>query len=76
MIERGLMVNGSYLPSETYESSVLYALRFMIDCNIVGCNWIELPAGTYRQRSVKSQLSWCQIEVGLNIVRVNLAQTC
>uniref|UniRef100_A0A0E0F356 DNA polymerase n=1 Tax=Oryza meridionalis TaxID=40149 RepID=A0A0E0F356_9ORYZ len=31
----------------TYESNILFALRFMIDCNIVGGNWIEVPAGKY-----------------------------
>ena len=31
----------------TYESSVLYPLRFMIDTNIVGGNWVELPKGSY-----------------------------
>lgn len=44
----------------TYESNVLFALRFMIDCNIVGGNWIEIPAGKYR-KTAKS-LSSCQFE--------------
>ncbi len=22
----------------------------MVDCNIIGCNWVELPAGHYRIR--------------------------
>lgn len=43
----------------TYESNVLFALRFMIDCNIVGGNWIELPAGKYK--TAKSS-SYCQLE--------------
>jgi DNA polymerase delta subunit 1 len=33
--------------STTYESNVIYALRFMIDCSVVGGNWVELPAGSY-----------------------------
>ncbi|XLT09012.1 hypothetical protein HN51_054805 [Arachis hypogaea] len=33
----------------TYESNVLFALRFMIDCNIAGGNWIEIPAGKYKK---------------------------
>eukprot|EP00762_Andalucia_godoyi_P003127 ANDGO_01026.mRNA.1 DNA polymerase delta catalytic subunit len=31
----------------TYESDVLFILRFMIDTDVVGGNWIELPAGKY-----------------------------
>ena len=44
----------------TYESNILFALRFMIDCNIVGGNWLEVPAGKYR-KTAKS-LSYCQLE--------------
>ena len=41
----------------------------MVDSNIVGCNWIELPAGTYFIRGRSStgdcpaKTSHCQIEV-------------
>ncbi|KAG4963236.1 hypothetical protein JHK82_039905 [Glycine max] len=42
----------------TYESNVLFALRFMIDCNIVGRNWIEIPVGKYK-KTVKT-LPYCQ----------------
>lgn len=44
----------------TYESNVLFALRFMIDCNIVGGNWIEVPVGKYRKTA--KTLSYCQLE--------------
>ncbi|KAF0894590.1 hypothetical protein E2562_001890 [Oryza meyeriana var. granulata] len=48
ILERGIAIEGigskSFL---TYESNILFALRFMIDCNIVGGNWIEVPAGKY-----------------------------
>jgi DNA polymerase elongation subunit (family B) len=27
----------------TYESNVLFALRFMVDTDIVGGNWVRLP---------------------------------
>ena len=35
----------------------------MADSNIVGCNWIELPAGQYRVRGRKDHKSRCQLEV-------------
>lgn len=44
----------------TYESNVLFALRFMIDCNVVGGNWIEVPARKYKKTS--KSLSNCQLE--------------
>ena len=50
LFERGLTLrwlNNQYFRSTTYESNVLYALRFMIDCQVVGGNWVELPAGAY-----------------------------
>lgn len=47
----------------TYESNILFVLRCMIDSNIVGANWIELPAGTYKMLDEKERVSHCQIEV-------------
>ena len=48
MVESGLSVNGRYLGHTTYESNVIYPLRFMTDCGVVGGNWVALPAGSYR----------------------------
>uniref|UniRef100_A0A804P190 DNA polymerase n=1 Tax=Zea mays TaxID=4577 RepID=A0A804P190_MAIZE len=62
ILERGITIEGlgskSFL---TYESNILFALRFMIDCNIVGGNWIELPAGKYRKAACI--MSYCQLEL-------------
>lgn len=46
--------------STTYESNVIYALRFMIDCSVVGGNWVELPAGSYSlvQAQVRLVCGW------------------
>ena len=41
-------LNGLYYRSTTYESNVVFALRFMIDCSVVGGNWVELPPGQYQ----------------------------
>ncbi|XP_028669368.1 DNA polymerase delta catalytic subunit [Erpetoichthys calabaricus] len=30
-----------------YEANIDFVIRFMVDCDVVGCNWIELPAGKY-----------------------------
>ncbi|ORX48063.1 hypothetical protein DM01DRAFT_1377023 [Hesseltinella vesiculosa] len=63
-IEDGVMfpsLNRRYSADTTYESNLAYVLRFMIDCHVTGCNWIELPAGTYTHRPTKD--SHAQYEV-------------
>lgn len=51
---------------QTYESNIDFEIRFMVDTDVVGCNWIEVPAGTYRVRSTSSNppsVSASQIEI-------------
>ncbi|XP_044469856.1 DNA polymerase delta catalytic subunit-like isoform X2 [Mangifera indica] len=61
ILDRGIQIDGFGMKSfMTYESNVLFALRFMVDCNIVGGNWIEVPAGKYK-KSAKI-FSYCQLE--------------
>lgn len=49
----------------TFESNVLFALRFMIDHKIGGGNWVEIPAGKFTVRRPHDGPKWstCQIEV-------------
>ncbi|KAL5555418.1 hypothetical protein UlMin_037654 [Ulmus minor] len=61
ILDRGIQIDGLGMKSfMTYESNVLFALRFMIDCNIVGGNWIEVPAGKYYKTT--KNLSYSQLE--------------
>ena len=48
----------------TYESHVVFALRFMIDCGVVGGNWVELPASKYRlvPEADAGRVTHCQLE--------------
>eukprot|EP01062_Namystynia_karyoxenos_P069723 TRINITY_DN65187_c0_g1_i1.p1 TRINITY_DN65187_c0_g1~~TRINITY_DN65187_c0_g1_i1.p1 ORF type:complete len:1051 (+),score=390.01 TRINITY_DN65187_c0_g1_i1:107-3259(+) len=48
---------------DTFESNVLFELRFLVDMGIGGANWITLPAGRYRVKPNK--LSDCQMEVDI-----------
>jgi len=52
---------------QAYESNIDFEIRYMVDSNIVGCNWIELPAGKWLQRphSDVNAVSRCQIEVDI-----------
>lgn len=49
ILEQGLpLPGGGEYQFETYESNCAYALRYMVDREIVGCNWLSLPAGKWR----------------------------
>jgi DNA polymerase elongation subunit (family B) len=52
----------------TFESNVPFVLRFMIDNEVTGSNWLELPPATYSRRSqhttytqVSSQCHLCSL---------------
>jgi len=48
----------------TFESNIAFVLRYMIDADMVGCNWIELRPNTYR--FVQSKSSRCQYELDVS----------
>ncbi|XP_072172406.1 DNA polymerase delta catalytic subunit-like [Diadema setosum] len=51
---------------QTFESNIDFEIRFMVDTDVVGCNWIEVPAGTYKLRSSSTSpgsVSSAQIEI-------------
>lgn len=48
---------------QTYESNVPFVLRFMIDNNISGADWIELPANKYSVRDNNMKTTRCSLEV-------------
>jgi DNA polymerase delta subunit 1 len=31
----------------TFESNVVFVMRYMVDAKIVGANWVTLPAGAH-----------------------------
>lgn len=52
-----------------FESNVDYELRFMIDLKIMGCCWMEMPAGKWYIRNSDSDFpvtSRCQIEIDVS----------
>eukprot|EP00760_Papus_ankaliazontas_P000551 PhM_4_TR10095/c0_g1_i1/m.19641/K02327/POLD1; DNA polymerase delta subunit 1 len=48
----------------TYESNVLFPLRFLVDKDIGGSNWVVLPKGTFCATERKT--STCQIEIDVS----------
>ena len=59
----------------TFESNIVYTLRFMIDTKVVGMNWIEVPAGNYTL--VHAKRSKCQVEISVRCVDLgNTVRAC
>ncbi|KAG8752399.1 DNA-directed DNA polymerase delta, partial [Serendipita sp. 396] len=58
------LFNKGGFPPATFESNLLFVLRFMVDAKVVGMNWVELPAGQYtiRRTNITSR---CQLEVDI-----------
>ncbi|XP_069900353.1 DNA polymerase delta catalytic subunit isoform X2 [Globicephala melas] len=62
VLEQGIRVAGLGTPSfAPYEANVDFEIRFMVDADIVGCNWLELPAGKYVLRP-EGKATLCQLE--------------
>nr|XP_021536769.1 DNA polymerase delta catalytic subunit [Neomonachus schauinslandi] len=62
LLEQGIRVAGLGTPSfAPYEANVDFEIRFMVDTDIVGCNWLELPAEKYVLR-LEGKATLCQLE--------------
>merc|ERR1719219_175197 len=49
-------------PVKPYEANIDFEIRFMADTKVVGCNWIELPAGSWTMRTGSSKVTRSQME--------------
>ncbi|XP_063229529.1 DNA polymerase delta catalytic subunit [Bacillus rossius redtenbacheri] len=47
---------------QAFESNIDFDIRFMVDAELVGCSWVELPAGKWRLRRAAEHASRCQLE--------------
>nr|BAO20831.1 DNA polymerase delta catalytic subunit [Baculentulus morikawai] len=76
LLERGDL-KWAHFPGVNYkpfEANIDFEIRFMVDLEIVGCNWIQLPPGKWYKRNsdvTKSDLklspvSRCQLEVDVS----------
>jgi DNA polymerase delta subunit 1 len=52
----------------TYESNILFVMRFMVDTGMVGGGWVQVPKGAYR--NVKQKQSHCQIEIDVSYSKI------
>jgi len=66
LVESGFSVpNYGNVNSSPFESNVPFVLRYMIDNDISGANWLEVPPGSYSLRTSTQSISRCQIEVDI-----------
>ena len=65
ILESGLRLDSMQSPQSflTYESDILYSLRFMVDCNVTGGQWVTLPAAGYQVQPKHARLTHCQHEL-------------
>uniref|UniRef100_A0A671SA81 DNA polymerase n=1 Tax=Sinocyclocheilus anshuiensis TaxID=1608454 RepID=A0A671SA81_9TELE len=67
LLEQGFkFANFATQSYQAYEANIDFEIRFMVDSDVVGCCWIELPKGKYRlreERSINIKVSLCQYEV-------------
>lgn len=65
--ERGHLTYKSWFEGgvTTYDN-IVYPLRVMIDCGIVGMSWITLPKTKYVEIPEEERVSSCQLEVRIN----------
>ncbi|KAL3841404.1 hypothetical protein ACJMK2_019556 [Sinanodonta woodiana] len=77
LLEQGFQCPGySQHGFQTYETNIDFEIRFMVDSDVVGCNWIEVPPGKYNLRDKENSSpndlkhpppkSRCQIEIDVS----------
>ena len=48
LLENGITLQSyGFRAFQVYESNIEYEIRVMVDADVIGCNWIECPAGKY-----------------------------
>jgi DNA polymerase delta subunit 1 len=63
-----VMPSFDFQDSRAFESNIDFDIRFMVDTKVVGCCWIQLPAGKWRKREKGKKpdlVSRCQLEVDI-----------
>jgi len=68
MLEEGIVVPGivTNVSYTTFESNLAFVLRFMVDQEIGGASWLELPAGKYFLVDADRRESNCTIEAEIS----------
>lgn len=68
LLENGITLQSyGFRAFQVYESNIEYEIRLMVDADVIGCNWIECPAGKYILRK-----PWYQ---GIDQIKPQLCQS-
>lgn len=69
LLEREIVLPSvNFQDCRCFESNIDFDIRFMVETKVVGCNWIELPPGTWSKREKGKRPepeSRCQLEVDI-----------
>ena len=60
-VEISQVTYGGPVALQVFEANCDATLRFMVECDIRGANWLRLPGKKYRHRSFDGHLSYCQV---------------
>uniref|UniRef100_A0A671SAH9 DNA polymerase n=1 Tax=Sinocyclocheilus anshuiensis TaxID=1608454 RepID=A0A671SAH9_9TELE len=67
LLEQGFkFANFATQSYQAYEANIDFEIRFMVDSDVVGCCWIELPKGKYRLREERSEGQTYEVDVAWN----------
>lgn len=69
LLEREIVMSTvNFQDCRCFESNIDFDIRFMVETEVVGCNWIELPPGAWTKREKGKRPepeSRCQLEVDI-----------
>ncbi|KAF8964418.1 ribonuclease H-like domain-containing protein [Flammula alnicola] len=62
-------------PELSYETTVPYFLRFMVDNEITAMAWLKIPTAKYDIVAPEKTRSWCQFEISVNVEDLLICDT-
>ncbi|KAF8908857.1 ribonuclease H-like domain-containing protein [Gymnopilus junonius] len=63
------------VPELSYEATVPYPLRFMVDHEVTAMTWLKIPIGKYERISTQDSISHCQLEVSVRTEDILICDT-
>lgn len=72
MLEDGITIQNLFFKFNTFESNILFPLRFMINTDLVGGGWVEVKTGKYNDISNTTRKnSRCQLELDVHYENIS-----
>uniref|UniRef100_A0A914CP73 DNA polymerase delta catalytic subunit n=1 Tax=Acrobeloides nanus TaxID=290746 RepID=A0A914CP73_9BILA len=68
ILQQGVDLTGTGRKSlDAFEANIDFEVRFMVDTDLVGCGWVEMKAGKYKNVPDAKKCTTCQIELTINV---------